>query len=83
MTLPTSKELERLAKTCRKAGIKHFKCGEIEFTLADQLPEKPRRKSEAASPASDPTLDTGELPYEALLHWSVSPMEQPKEGVES
>lgn len=32
------KDLISLAKTCRKAGIKHYKSEEVEFTLTDESP---------------------------------------------
>lgn len=32
----TPKQLKQLAAACRKAGIKKYKCGEIEFELADE-----------------------------------------------
>lgn len=35
MALPTPKELKKLADACRKAGITHFKSGDIEFTLSE------------------------------------------------
>lgn len=34
------KELKKLAKACREAGIKHFKNAELEFTLTDDLSAK-------------------------------------------
>lgn len=38
MSLPTPAQIKKLAAACRKAGIAHFKCGDIEFTLGD-LPQ--------------------------------------------
>lgn len=43
-SLPTPGEIKKLAAACRKAGISHFKCGDVEFTLAP--------KEQAAAPAS-------------------------------
>lgn len=33
-----TKQLKKIAKACRDAGIKHYKCEEFEFTLTDELP---------------------------------------------
>lgn len=81
MTLPTSKELKRLAATCRKAGIKHFKSGDFEFTLADSLPEPRRRGVPASYGAPDSNFQGEELTQDQLLGWSLLPIpEQDAEG---
>lgn len=76
MTLPTSKELKRLAATCRKAGIKHFKSGDFEFTLADSLPEPKRRAGAKVYDAPDANFEGEELTQEQLLNWSILPIPQ-------
>jgi hypothetical protein len=48
-TLPSPGELKKLAAACRKAGITHFKCGDVEFTLGEEKP-KPQRKASASTP---------------------------------
>jgi hypothetical protein len=78
MALPTSKELRRLAADCRKAGIKHFKCGEIEFTLGDS--PAPARKGKAVdSERPDADFQSDELTEEQLLGWSVTPIPAPND----
>ncbi len=41
------KNLKKLAAACRKAGIKTFKSGDVEFTLAD-APVRPIKASKKA-----------------------------------
>ena len=41
----TPKELKKLAAACRSAGISQFKNNEVEFTLTDLPPSRPRRRS--------------------------------------
>lgn len=66
------KELKKLAKACRDAGIKHFKNAEIEFTLADEAPQSPyKRKQASNSSTSGDTIETSELSPDQLLEWSV------------
>lgn len=70
MDLPNAKELAKLAAACRKAGISTFKGGGIEFTLSDHTPEpKSTKRSSPTTDSQEPTTD--DLPYEALLNWSV------------
>lgn len=76
MALPTAKELKALAKMCREAGIKHFKHGDIEFTLSDEAPVKPPRKNgkavTAAAPVDPESEDSWDkLTEEEKLFWSV------------
>lgn len=41
-----SKALKKLAETCRKVGIRHFKSAEFEFTLTDSpLPSVSKKKT--------------------------------------
>lgn len=76
MTLPTSKGLKRLAATCRKAGIKHFKSGDFEFTLSDSLPEPKRRGGVVEYQAPDAAFQGEELTQDQLLNWSILPIPQ-------
>lgn len=76
MTLPSAKEISKLAKACRAAGISTFKGGGIEFTLTDAPPPAKTSKKpllEAPS-ASNDKIESDEPGYEQLLHWSVVPM---------
>jgi hypothetical protein len=70
----TPKELKKLAKACREAGIKTFKQGDIEFTLSDDLspPESPymRKKAAQETKMSDPDIETDGPTEEELLFWS-------------
>lgn len=82
MALPDSKELIKLANACRKAGIKHFKGDGIEFTLTDDLPiTKPKHVQKQQEEHVDPFqgFTSDELPYEALLNWSVTTGEPTEE----
>jgi len=81
MTLPSAKEIAKLATACRKAGISTFKGGGIEFTLTDTMPpSKQSKKQLQASPSSsNDTIETDEPGYEALLHWSVTPRDDEEE----
>jgi len=74
------KVLNALAKACRKAGIKHFKNSDMEFTLTDETPaaKRPRGRSAAKvaskamaglSSGSD-EIQTDGLTDEELLLWS-------------
>lgn len=72
MNLPSAKELAKLAKACRAAGITSFKGGGIEFTLSDSVPPPKAKKQDL--PQTAPTqIESDELGYDALLHWSVIP----------
>lgn len=69
------KQITKIAKACRKAGITSFKCPEFEFTVSDNLPEPKRiHKSQIASKdaeVSEPEkVETETLSDEALLFWS-------------
>lgn len=69
------KELKKLADMCRKAGIKHFKNDQVEFTLADEVPEstyKKAKKTEQNQAPAVPDYETDALSREELLLWSVS-----------
>lgn len=58
MSLPSAKELKKLAAACRKAGIKHFKTGEIEFTLTDVEPTSYPKMKAARSQEPLPNQDS-------------------------
>lgn len=51
------KELKRLAAVCRKAGIKTFKSGDIEFTLADTPVKAPKAAKKADLPTGASEID--------------------------
>lgn len=76
MSLPDYKALKKLADTCRKAGITHFKSAEFEFTLTDSLPEPARKSTKKAtaseSPISEGLFETDSLTEEQLLFYSVN-----------
>lgn len=66
-----TKELKKLADACRKAGIKHFKNAEVEFTLSDDLPQSNYKKKQVNAPATGPDQITGDsLTEQELLFWS-------------
>ena len=71
MSLPNPKEIKKLAKACRDAGITHFRSADFEFTLGD-LPEK-RSKNATIGTKSDVqgAVDTNVPSQEELLWWSV------------
>ena len=68
------KDLKKLAKTCREAGIKSYKCPEFEFTLTDEAPEPKSYQNKAPIVSHGPQgeVDTDMPDAEAMLYWSVS-----------
>ena len=73
MQLPDLKELKKLADACRKAGIKHFKSNDFEFTLTDDIPVSNYKKRKVAAEVSAPApsiFETDTLTEEQLLNWS-------------
>lgn len=82
MTLPTPAQIKKLADACRKAGIKHFKSGDLEFTLGDAPPKSPRNKT--SSPVDETPPDANfkhdELSYEQLLNWSITSTDMQEPG---
>jgi len=52
------KELAALAKACRKAGITHYKQGDVEFTLAPEQPRKVGKRAEKQTSQQEDTVDT-------------------------
>lgn len=85
--LPDLKELKKLAEACRKAGIKHFRLGDLEFTLSDSDSLPKRRRSTAKGKldaATDAEAAADGLSEEELLFWSVAGVPPEKgEKVES
>lgn len=73
----TPKELIKLAAACRKAGVKHFKNAEFEFTLTDDAPVSTYKKKQAITSAPDANFESDELSGDALMYWSAA-MEEPK-----
>lgn len=82
MNLPDPKALKKLADTCRKAGIKHFRSADFEFTLSDEITTKVSQKSAKANSYEDQAakFESDTLSPEELLFWSVSPPEESKES---
>lgn len=76
MNLPDPKALKKLAAACRKAGIKTYKCGDLEFTLTDEAPtskyKASKKKKTSAEKVSDVDIafDSDTLTEEQLLMWS-------------
>lgn len=70
MTLPTPKELKKLADMCRKAGISKFKCGDMEFELT---PEAPESAYKARKQASKPHEEQGDVQIDDDAWDSYSP----------
>jgi len=79
MALPSAKELKKLAKACRAAGIRHFKNAEIEFTLTDYVSEPAKKSVQKRNETSTmmsvmaDDFETEELNQDALLFWSALP----------
>lgn len=75
------KALKKLADACRKAGIKHYKCPEFEFTLSDEGPVSNYKKRalkkapEASEEASTEVSSMDQLTEEQLLFYSVAETE--------
>lgn len=75
MDMPSAKELMKLAKACRKSGIKSFKGGGIEFTLDDgeqwlKPPTVQHRAIDAPITPVDPSTEY--LTEEQMLFYSVT-----------
>lgn len=69
------KELKKLAAACRKAGIKTYKCGDVEFTLTEDEPQSAYKlKKTDSKPADnfapDTNFESDSLTEEQLLFWS-------------
>jgi hypothetical protein len=75
------KQLEQLAKVCRKVGIKTYKDSECEFTLTEEAPQSNYKKKQATSDTSTSDIDTEDtLTEEALLFWSTGDAVPEAEG---
>ena len=71
------KELKKLAKACREAGVKHYKCADFEFTLTDEAPIKSNKKQQIHQPAdNNERLVSEDLTEEQLLFYSAGNPEQ-------
>ena len=71
MATPSAKELKKLAKACREAGIHFFKGEGFEFTLTGVAPEKPTRKNASELPEADHNeIEMDSLSQEELMFWS-------------
>lgn len=69
------KSLKKIADTCRKVGIKHFKNADFEFTLTDDLPEPALKTSDKrilneTEALALPEVQTDGPTEEELLFWS-------------
>jgi hypothetical protein len=89
LNIPDPKDLKKLADACRKAGIKHFKQGDLEFTLSDEAPVSNYKKKSLPKnlPILSPILDDGssseELTQEQLLFYSImDPTGESEESVQ-
>lgn len=71
MPVPTAKELKKLAKACREAGIHYFKSADFEFTLTGVAPEKPTRNKFAQTDVQG-EIESDSLTEEELLYWSTN-----------
>lgn len=77
------KTLKKLAEACRKAGIKHFKNADLEFTLSDEGPVSNYKKrqskvfaSKESSLLSQDVESEHSLTEEQLLFFSVGNAEE-------
>lgn len=84
MGTPNIKELKKLADACRKAGIKHFRSDDFEFTLTEDAPVRRIRAAKGPSPKAnygdDGKIETSELTPEQLLYYSVADTFNTEEG---
>lgn len=77
MATPTPKELKKIAKACREAGIKVFKGEGFELTFSDEALVKPTRRNakhpEAPVTQADAKFESDSLAEHELLFWSSDP----------
>ena len=71
-----AKDLKKLAKACRAAGIKSYKDQHLEFTLTDDSPSTTRKSrmiksTQNLAQSVDSAFETDTLSQDALLMWSV------------
>lgn len=80
----SAKELKKLADACRKAGIKHYKQGDLEFTLTDDAPVSNYKKKQDKPfvDTSSHQIETDSLSEEELLFWSVGDIDGANTPVE-
>lgn len=81
MSLPDTKALKELVKSCRKVGIKTFKCADFEFTLTEDEPTSNYKKKAKATlfsqvPASEYKVESEDLTPEQLLMWSTGELDK-------
>lgn len=74
MALPSPKELKRIAKACREAGIKTFKADGLELTFSDSF-ELPKLKETSVERYASDMIPTDEMSDEDKLFWSVGNVE--------
>lgn len=70
MQLPDPKALKKLADTCRKAGIIHFKSPEFEFTLDPDYQLKVDSKKPTVNHGITDQVESDSLSPEELMLWS-------------
>lgn len=78
MAMPSPKELKKIAKACREAGIKIYKGEGFELTFTEEAPAPKRAKQAPQAPVHAPSpanekFTTDSLSEEELLLWSASP----------
>ena len=76
------KDLKKLAKACRDAGIKHYKDANIEFTLTEETPVSKYLQAKTLSPNADlkapqDPFEEESLTQDQLLNWSVVEVDAP------
>jgi hypothetical protein len=71
-------KLHQLAKACRKAGIKHYKDADVEFTLTDESPKKQKAAKQDNTP--DTPVETDIPSPEALMFWSAQGIDPASTG---
>lgn len=77
MSLPDLKELNKIIALCRKQGVKVIKIGEIELTLGEDTPKKPRGKNAVKAKTHEVQGEVesegwDSLPEEDKLFWSAT-----------
>lgn len=73
MKIDSVRQLDRLMAVCRKRGVTAIKIDGIEFTLTEELPQRPLRRSTMLQDASNSPIETPDtLSQEDLLFYSAS-----------
>lgn len=70
MEYPDFKKIKKLAETCRKVGITHFKSKDFEFVLSEDFETKKSLGVPAQSGAAEQSIVDQPLTEEELLFWS-------------